>query len=102
MGFKQRPDTLRSDDSFEGLLGLCAGPIKGPRRGLKSIYMNGTPLEDESGQQNFLDFQAIFADGDPLKFPQKAVMKLGQGGSPIPVNLTLRSVDHQDGAQRRR
>ncbi|SKB62125.1 TipJ family phage tail tip protein [Sphingopyxis flava] len=87
--FKQRPDTLRSTDTFEGLLGLCAGPIKGLTRGLKSLKIDGTPLEDESGKLNFENFVAIFADGNPANFPQKVDLRLGAGGSPVNVNLAL-------------
>lgn len=87
--FKQRPDTLRSNDTFEGLLGLCAGPIKGPVRGLKSIRVDGTPIEDETGKLNFENFTALFADGDPAKFPQQVNLKLGAGASPTNVGLSL-------------
>ena len=87
--FKQRPDTLRSTDTFEGLLGLCAGPIKGLTRGLKSLKIDGTPLEDESGKLNFENFVAIFANGDPTAFPQQVDLRLGAGGSPVAVNLQL-------------
>ena len=40
--FKQTPDNLRSEDTFEGVLGLGLGPFKGPKRGLKSIKLDGT------------------------------------------------------------
>src|SRR3546814_4752935 len=87
--FKQRPDTLRSTDTVEGLLGLCAGPIKGLTRGLKSLKIDGTPLEDESGKLNFENFVAVLADGDPTAFPQQVDLRLGAGGSPVGVNLAL-------------
>jgi predicted phage tail protein len=87
--FKQTPDNLRSNDTFEGVLGLCVGPIKGPKRGLKSIKINDTALENASGQQNFEDFVATFGDGDPLKFPQKVQLKLGAGAAPSQVGITL-------------
>ncbi len=87
--FKQRPDTLRSTDTFEGLLGICAGPIKGLTRGLKSLKIDGTPLEDESGKLNFENFLAVLADGDPTAFPQQVDLRLGAGGSPVAVSLQL-------------
>lgn len=87
--FTQRPDTLRSNDTFEGLIGLCAGPIKGPVRGLKSIRLNDTPIEDESGAENFPGFTAIFADGDPLKYPQVATLRLGSGGAPTNIGAAI-------------
>jgi predicted phage tail protein len=90
--FTTRPDTLRSNDTFEGLLGLCVGPIKGPVNGMKSIRVNETPIEDASGNQNFQDFQAIFADGDPLKFPQKVSLRLGAAGAPTNIGVQLHNV----------
>jgi predicted phage tail protein len=87
--FKQTPDNLRSNDTFEAVLGLCVGPIKGPVRGLKSIKLDGTPIENETGELNYQNFAAPFADGDPLKFPQRVNLKLGAGASPVQVGLTL-------------
>src|SRR3546814_13720910 len=94
--FKQRPDTLRSTDTFEGLLGLCAGPIKGLTRGLKSLKIDGTPLEDESGKLNFENFVAVLADGDPTAFPQQVDLRLGAGGSPVGVNLALSNTNRSE------
>jgi hypothetical protein len=87
--FKQTPDNLRSTDTFEGVLGVCVGPIKGPTRGLKSLKIDGTPLENETGESNFTDFVVTVADGDPAKFPQKVTLKLGAGAAPQPVSLQL-------------
>lgn len=87
--FKQTPDNLRSNDTFEGVLGLCVGPIKGPVRGLKSIKVDGTAIENETGDLNFQDFTATMGDGDPLKFPQKVQLKLGAGAAPTQVGLSL-------------
>lgn len=89
--FTQKPDNLRSNDTFEGLIGLCVGPIKGPVRGLKSIRVNGTPVEGDDGTLNFPDFSALVADGDPLKFPQIADLKLGAAGSPDQVGANIRN-----------
>lgn len=87
--FKQRADTLRSNDTFEGVLVLCNGPILGPSDGLKSQKIDGTPIEDASGAANFKDVVMITADGDPLKFPQIATLKLGTGAAPVSVNLPV-------------
>jgi len=87
--FKQTPDNLRSNDTFEGVLGLCIGGIKGPTRGLKSIKVDGTAIENETGEQNLQDFTATLGDGDPLKFPQKVQLKLGAGASPMQIGLSL-------------
>ena len=91
--FKQTPDNLRSNDTFEAVLGVCAGPIKGPVRGLKSVKMDGTAIENESGQLNFQNFTTTFGDGDPLKFPQRVQLKLGAGAAPTQVGLSLPNAD---------
>lgn len=87
--FTQTPDNLRSQDTFEGLLGLCVGPIKGPVRGLKSVKIDGTAIENETGELNYGDFVANFADGDPTKFPQRAELKLGSGATPMPIQVAI-------------
>ena len=87
--FKSTPDNLRSNDSLEALLGVCAGPVVGPTRGLKSITIDGTPIEDESGTMNFQDFTVFVADGDPAKHPQRPQMQLGGGTAPTSVGLDL-------------
>lgn len=89
--FVQKPDNLRSTDTFEGLLGLVSGPIKGPVDGLRSVRINGTPIEDVTGKTNFDNVSSIFADGDPLKFPQKPSLRLGSAGSPDVINNQLRN-----------
>ena len=87
--FKQTPDNLRSTDTFEGILGLAVGPLKGPVNGLNSIELDGTPVEDTSGTLNFQDTVIITADGSPAKFPQIVTPQLGAAGSPVSVNLTI-------------
>jgi hypothetical protein len=87
--FKQTPDNLRSEDTFEGVLGLCIGPIKGPTHGLKSIKLDGTAVENASGELNFKDFIVTTADGDPVKHPQNVTLKLGAGAAPSSVNVAL-------------
>lgn len=87
--FKQNPDNLRSNDTFEGVLGLCIGPIKGPVRGLKSVRLDDTAIENETGELNFPEFAAVLGDGDPAKFPQTIQLKLGAGAAPIQVGLAL-------------
>jgi hypothetical protein len=87
--FTQRPDTLRSNDVFEGVLGICAGPIKGLANGLKSLKINGTPVEDASGTANFKEMVVTISNGDPALHPQKIELALGSGGAPTTVNASL-------------
>lgn len=87
--FKTRPDTLRSNDTFEGVIGLCAGPIKGPVNGLKSLKIDTTPIEDATGKMNFPGFVVLTANGDPTLWPQKVDLKLGGGAAPVQVGLPI-------------
>lgn len=90
--FKQTPDNLRSTDIFEGVLAVGIGPMKGPKRGLKSIKLDGTAIENETGQLNFGDFSALIGSGDPAAFPQPIQLKLGAGAAPKQVGTSLRNV----------
>jgi predicted phage tail protein len=86
--FKTVPDSLRSNDSFEMLLGLGSGRWKGLVNGLKSLEVNNVPLENTDGTSNFKDFAVIFADGDPTQ-TQLVNFKLGGGGGTTAVNTTI-------------
>ena len=87
--FQQTPDNLRSNDTFEGVLGIGIGPMRGPTRGLKSIKINGTAVENETGDLNFENFIVNVGDGDPAKFPQIVQLKLGQGAAPLQIGLSI-------------
>lgn len=86
--FITKPDTLRSNDSFEILLGLGSGRWKGLVNGLKSLRINDIPMENADGTSNFQDIYAIFADGNPL-VDQMVSFKLGGGASSTTVNTQL-------------
>jgi predicted phage tail protein len=86
--FVTKPDSLRSNDSFEILLGLGSGRWKGMVDGLKSLKINGVPLENTDGTSNFQDVYAVFADGNPLE-NQIVNFKLGGGGNSQSVTTQL-------------
>lgn len=86
--FVTKPDTLRSDDSFEILLGLGSGRWSGLVDGLQSVTINGVPLENPDGTSNFEGVFAVFADGDPLQ-DQIVDFTLGGGGNSQSVNTQL-------------
>jgi hypothetical protein len=50
------PDTLRSADTIDLILGLGEGPWKGLVDGAKSFFVGSTALENASGETNFDDF----------------------------------------------
>lgn len=87
--FVQTADNLRSEDTFEGLMGVCIGPIKGPTKGLKSVKLDGTAVQSENGESNFPGFITIMSDGNPANHPEKPILRLGAGAAPTPVNLAL-------------
>ena len=86
--FVTKPDTLRSNDSFEILFGLGSGRWKGLVNGLKSLKINDVPMENADGSSNFDDVAAIFADGNPLE-TQLVNFKLGGGGDVQSIGVAL-------------
>lgn len=52
-----------SADAAEIVLGLCEGEIEGLQDGAKSFYINGTSLQNQSGDANFKDFQLEIYNG---------------------------------------
>ena len=86
--FITKPDTLRSNDSFELLFGLGSGRWKGLTDGLKGLKVNGVPLENTDGSSNFEDVAAIFADGNPLE-TQTVKFRLGGGGDVQNIGVQL-------------
>lgn len=94
--FRQTPDNLRSKDTFEGLMGIAVGPLKGPVNGLKSVKLDGTPIENETGELNFPGFVAFSSTGNPANHPEKPELRLGSAGAPLPVNAGL--VNPPDGS----
>ena len=86
--FVTKPDTLRSNDSFEILLGLGSGRWSGLVNGLNGLKINGVPLENTDGSSNFEDIVVVIADGNPLE-EQLVEFKLGGGGSTQQVNVQL-------------
>lgn len=87
-GYTNRPDSLRSTDSFEILLGLGSGRWKGLTNGLKSLYINDVPLTNTDGTSNFKEVTTVFADGDPAQ-QQTVTFKLGGGGGVTGINTQL-------------
>lgn len=85
--FRNRPDNLRSNDTFEALLGLFTGPIKGlAPGGLKNYFVNDIPMEDGSGNKTFEDFTLTLNTGDPGEL---APFKLQLGGSSGSTSIGL-------------
>lgn len=87
--YHNRPDNLRSTDTFETLLGLCSGPIKGlAPGGLKNLFVDDVPLEAGDGSSNYDDFTAALWTGDPSTI-QPINLALGGSSGPEVVNLPI-------------
>jgi hypothetical protein len=83
----QTPDTLRSKDTLEVILGMCEGKVRGPWDGTKSIYVGTTVLQNPDGTFNFSDFEINFWPGDAIAAPIKP--KLGGVANNAAVGVTL-------------
>lgn len=87
--FRNRPDNLRSTDTFEALLGLCTGRIKGlAPGGLKNLMADDVPIEDGAGNKTLGDFTAVLFDGDPAVL-QPVQLQLGGSSGANSVNLAV-------------
>lgn len=56
-------DTLRSTQIAEVAIAVSEGPCVGPVNGLKSVYLDGVPVENADGSRNFADVQFAFTLG---------------------------------------
>lgn len=83
------PDTLRSADSIEVILGLGEGKWKGLVNGAKSFLVGDTFLQNSDGSLNFEYFELEFRPGLPESTADYLVPKLGGTSSNIAVSTPL-------------
>ncbi len=87
--FRNRPDNLRSTDTFEALIGLCSGRIRGlAPGGLQNLYVDDVPIEDGSGNTTLKDFNAVLFNGDPAIL-QPVTLQLGGSSGAQNINLAV-------------
>ena len=67
----EQPDNLKSSQHLKMLLLLGEGEIVGPVNGLKDIYLNDTPILDESGEPNFRGVKCAWNVGTQSQPPLK-------------------------------
>jgi len=95
--FRNRPDNLRSTDTFEALIGLCTGRIRGlAPGGLKNLKVDDVPIEDGSGNTTLKDFNAIMFNGDPAVL-QPVTLQLGGSSGASTVNLPINNPNQGTG-----
>lgn len=87
-GFRNRPDNLRSTDTFEALLAISSSYSKLAPGGLKNVYVDDVPVEDGQGNASFKDFAVTMFDGDPTAL-QPVQLRLGGSAGATQVGLGL-------------
>jgi predicted phage tail protein len=91
--FRNRPDNLRSTDTFEALLGLCSGRIRGlAPGGLQNLFINDTPIEDGSGNKTLTDFNVLLCNGDPAVLAP-ITLQLGGSAGATSINLPISNLN---------
>lgn len=86
--FRNRPDNLRSTDTFEMILGLGSSRMTLAPGGLQKLFVDGVPIEDGQGNNSFKDFVATLFDGDPAVL-EPTTLRLGVSSGPTTVGLDL-------------
>lgn len=67
---------------------LCEGEIQGLKDGLKSIYLNNTPLVEASGSENFKNVTVVTRTGTGTA-SQQYIPGFDEISNEIPVNVTV-------------
>lgn len=85
------PDTLRSADSVEVIIGLGEGEIGGLVNGSKSFYVGDTVLQNADNTLNFEYFELEIRPGLPEETADFLTPRLGGSSNNIAVNTALSS-----------
>lgn len=64
-GGTESPDNLRSVQTARLVDLISEGPVKGLVNGLKSVYLDGVPIQNADGSSNFTGMNFGFLDGSP-------------------------------------
>lgn len=92
--FRNRPDNLRTTDTFEALIGLTTGKIKGlAPGGLQNLFVDDVPIEDSSGNSNLKDFVATLFTGDPAVL-EPIKLQLGGSSGATSVGLSVNNPNY--------
>ncbi len=80
-------DSLQSVQMAKVLDALCEGPIQGLDNGYKSIYLDGTPVQDSSGSNNFSGYTIVTKNGTQDQ-SYIADLKGNEDEEPVGVQVT--------------
>ena len=84
--FKNTPDTLRSEDAVEVILGVGEGENYGLADGARSMFLGGTALVNSNGEANIEEFRLVEYTGRPDAPP--LIPQLGGWSSPTAANIS--------------
>ena len=79
-------DSLQSTQMAKVLDLLSEGPIEGLDDGYKSIFLDGTPVQDSSGNDNFEGYTIVTKNGTQ---DQTYIADLAGNESEVPVNTQI-------------
>ncbi|HDS0824912.1 TPA: hypothetical protein QDV84_004913, partial [Escherichia coli] len=61
---REAKDNLKSSQMLSVIDAISEGPVYGPVDGLKSVFLNGTPVLDREGHASFSGVTAVFRAGE--------------------------------------
>lgn len=94
------PDSLRSEDSIEVILGVSEGPIKGLADGAKSFFVGDTPLVSAADERNFEDFELLFYPGTGIDEIVKPTLGGFSNSTSVGIELAYNTPVVRTGQQR--
>src|SRR5690606_26614106 len=68
---EEQPDNLKSRQQLSIIDLLGEGEIEGPVGGLKGVFFNDTPIQNEDGSYNFSGVDATWTRGTQSQSPMK-------------------------------
>ncbi|MDM3447986.1 host specificity protein J [Citrobacter sp. Cb027] len=74
---REAKDNLKSTQLLSVIDAISEGPIEGPVNGLKSVFLNGTPVLDSGGNTNFSGVTVVFRAGEQEQTPPEGFESSG-------------------------
>lgn len=81
------PDNLESKQRLSIIDIIGEGQIEGPKNGLKSVFLNKTPIQAEDGSFNFTGVEVEWTSGTQSQLPLSG---FSETQNEIPVNLEVK------------
>ena len=74
---REARDNLKSSQMLSVIDAISEGPVYGPVDGLKSVFLNGTPVLDREGNANFSGVTVVFRAGEQEQTPPEGFESSG-------------------------